>query len=87
MKKETLVKAQDLYDCILGNKGYLKQEQVTIEKLKRMNCRADGTITININEEIGFARILVSDVIKVSEQRCEMLEKLIEKLQKEFDEL
>jgi len=87
MKKEVLFKAQDLYGCISGNRSALQSEQDKIEKLKRMGSRADGTITIQVNEEIGLANVLVEDIIKVSEQRCEMLKDLIEKQQKKFDEL
>lgn len=87
MKKEVLFKAQDLYDCISGNWSALRSEQEKIEKLKRMTGRADGTITIQVNEEIGLANVLIEDIIKVSDQRCEMLKELIEKQQKKFDEL
>lgn len=87
MKKETLFKAQDLYGCISGNRSALQSEQEKIQKLIRMGSRDDGTITIQVNEEIGLANVLVEDIIKASEQRCEMLKGLIDKQQKEFDEL
>ena len=87
MTKELLFKAQDLYDCISGNQSHLRREQETIEKLKRMGSRADGTITIHVNEEIGLARILIEDIIKVSEQRCKTLKELIDKQQTELDAL
>jgi|GEM_PF-4904356 len=87
MTKELLFKAQDLSECISGNQRALRNEQETIEKLKHMGSRADGTITIRINEEIGLAVVLVTDIIKASEKRCEMLKELIDKQQKEFDAL
>lgn len=87
MKKETLFKAQDLYGCISSNWCALNREQEKIERLKRMGSRDDGTITIQVNEEIGLATVLVEDIIKASEQRCEMLKGLIDKQQKKFDEL
>lgn len=87
MTKEVLFRAQDLYGCILGNRSALKSEQEKIQKLSRMGCRADGTITIHVNEETGLAVVLLADIIKASEQQCEMLKGLIDKQQKEFDEL
>lgn len=87
MTKEVLFKAQDLYDCISGNRSALHREQEKIQKLIRMGSRDDGTITIQVNEEIGLANVLVEDIIKASEQRCEMLKGLIDEQQKKFDEL
>ena len=87
MTKELLFRANDLQDCISGNQRALRDEQEKIAKLKRMGGRADGTITIQVNEEIGLANVLVEDIIKVSEQRCEMLKELIERQQTEFDNL
>lgn len=87
MTKELLFRANDLQDCISGNQSALRDEQEKIAKLKRMGSRADGTITIHVNEEIGLATVLVEDIIKASEQRCEMLKELIEKYQTEFDNL
>lgn len=87
MTKELLFKAQDLYDCISGNRSALNREQEKIKKLLLMNCRADGTITIQVDEEIGLATVLVEDIIKASEQRCEMLKELMAKQQTEFDNL
>ena len=86
MKKEVLFKAQDLYSCISGNRSALQSEQEIIEKLKRRKCPEEGMILVEISD-VGFVRILVADIIKVSEQRCEMLKELIEKQQKKFDEL
>lgn len=86
MTKEVLFKAQDLYGCISGNRSALQSEQEIIEKLKRRKCPEEGTILVEISD-VGFVRILVADIIKVSEQRCEMLKELIEKQQKKFDEL
>jgi ATP-dependent protease HslVU (ClpYQ) ATPase subunit len=87
MTKELLFRAQDLYDCISGNRSALTREQEKIQKLIRMGSRDDGTITIQVNEEIGLANVLVEDIIKASEQRCEMLKGLMEKYQTEFDNL
>lgn len=87
MTKELLFKAQDLSECISGNQRALRDEQEKIEKLKRLGSRMDGTITIHVNEEIGLASVLVEDIIKASEKRCEMLKELIDKQQKEFDAL
>ena len=87
MTKELLFRANDLRDCISGNQSALRDEQEKIAKLKRMGSRADGTITIQVNEEIGLANVLVEDIIKASEHRCEMLKELIERQQTEFDNL
>ena len=87
MTKELLFKAQDLYDCISGNRSALNLEQEKIKKLLLMDCRADGTITIQVNEEIGLATVLVEHIIKASNQRCEMLKELIDKQQTKFDNL
>ena len=87
MTKELLFRANDLQDCISGNWSALRSEQEKIAKLKRMGSRADGTITIQVNEEIGLVNVLVEDIIKVSEQRCEMLKELIERQQADFDNL
>ena len=87
MTKEILFKAQDLYNCISGNRSALNREQEKIQKLLLMDCRTDGTITIQVNEEVGLANVLVEDIIKASEQRCEMLKGLIDKQQTEFDNL
>ena len=86
MTKEVLFKAQDLYGCISSNRSALRDEQEIIEKLKRKKCSEEGTILVEFSD-VGFVRILVADIIKVSEQRCEMLKELIEKQQKKFDEL
>lgn len=87
MTKELLFRANDLQDCISSNWSALRSEQEKIAKLKRMGSRADGTITIQVNEEIGLATVLVEDIIKASEQRCEMLKELIERQQADFDNL
>jgi hypothetical protein len=87
MTKELLSRAQDLQSCISGNWRALQNEQETLEKLKRMGSRTDGTITVRISEEIGFAIVHVADIIKVSEQRCEMLKEKIERQQTDFDNL
>lgn len=87
MTKELLFRANDLHDCISGNWSALRSEQEKIAKLKRIVSRADGTIRIQVNEEIGLANVLVEDIIKVSEQRCEMLKELIERHQADFDNL
>ena len=87
MTKELLFRAQDLYNCISGNRSALQCEQEKIEKLKRMTGRADGTVAIHISEEIGYANVVLADIIKVSEQRCEMLKELIERQQTDFDNL
>lgn len=87
MTKELLFRANDLQDCISGNQRALRDEQERIKKLLRMDNRIDGTITVRISEEIGWANVLVEDVIKVSERRCETLKELIEKYQTEFDNL
>ena len=87
MTKELLFRANDLQDCISGNQRALRDEQEKIAKLKRIGSRLDGTITIQVNEEIGLANVLVADIIKVAEQRCEMLKELIERQQTDFDNL
>lgn len=51
-----------------------------------MPKREDGTISVDL-PEIGYVRILVEDIVKIEEQRCEMLKELIDKHQKAFDEL
>lgn len=86
MTKELLFIANDLRDCISSNWSALKNEQETIEKLKRKQCREDGTISIEFSD-VGLVRILIEDIIKISEQRCEMLKELIAEQQKKFDEL
>jgi hypothetical protein len=87
MTKELLFRAQDLQDCISGNQRALRNEQETIKKLLQMDNRIDGSITIRVSEEIGFANILVEDIIKVSERRCETLKELIKRQQTDFDNL
>ena len=87
MTKELLFRANDLQDCISSNWSALRSEQEKIAKLKRMGGRLDGTITIQVNEEEGLANVLVADIIKVAEQRCEMLKELIERQQTDFDNL
>lgn len=86
MKKELLFIANDLQDCISNNSFALKKEKETIENLKRKPRREDGTISIEFSD-VGLVRVLVEDIIKVSEQYCEMLKEKIERQQKEFDEL
>ena len=86
MTKELLFRANDLQDCISSNWNSLERQQEAIKKLKKMPKREDGTISVDL-PEIGYVRILVEDIIKIEEQRCEMLKELIDKHQKEFDEL
>ena len=86
MTKELLFRANDLQDCISSNWKALDLEREQIEKLKRKSCREDGTISVEFSD-VGYVRILIEDIIKVSEQRCEMLKEKIERHQKLFDEL
>lgn len=86
MTKELLFRANDMQDCISSNCNSLERQQEAIKKLKKMPKREDGTISVDL-PEIGYVRILVEDIIKIEEQRCEMLKELIDKHQKAFDEL
>lgn len=86
MTKELLFRANDLQDCIANCNFALKKEKATIENLKLKQRREDGTISIEFSD-VGLVRVLVEDIIKASEQYCEMLKEKIETQQKEFDEL
>jgi hypothetical protein len=86
MTEELLSKANDLHYCITNNLISLDREKETIENLKRKSRREDGTISIEFSD-VGYVNILIEDILKVSEKRCEMLKEEIKKKQKEFDDL
>jgi hypothetical protein len=86
MTEELLSKANDLHYCITSNLISLDREKETIENLKRKSRREDGTISIEFSD-VGYVNILIEDILKVSEKRCEMLKEEIKKKQKEFDDL